>query len=249
VLTSVDEKIEARQRLVSFLREFDIPFVEGLREFTECYIEVADYYRPVIEIYNEHRMLISSQEEKFKAVVKTTLKGITKIPPSAPPPVGLPAKPKFHDKQLVRILPEFQGRGKVHPFGDRIWYVQYSEDRGGRYDYHCKLAAEHNSDIPVAELTRKAAWCMESELYEALFDGERIDGQKYGPEMKKVESTNVDSIGYTHTTQTLRVKFTNGDVYDYEQVPPDIAEGLQTARSPGGFLAAHIKGSFKYKKL
>lgn len=75
------------------------------------------------------------------------------------------------------------------------------------------------------------------------------ENAKAGPEMKKVDSTNVDAIGYMHTTQTLRVKFTNGDVYEYAQVPADIAEGLQTARSPGGFLAAHIKGSFKYKKL
>lgn len=74
------------------------------------------------------------------------------------------------------------------------------------------------------------------------------DGAKYGPEMKKVQSSNVDSFGYTHTTQTLRVKFTNGQVYDYFKVPAEIAEGLEKAQSPGGFLNAHIKGSFKYEK-
>lgn len=67
--------------------------------------------------------------------------------------------------------------------------------------------------------------------------------------MHKVQSTNVDSFGYTAATKTLRVKFTNGDVYDYEQVPHGIADGMRTAQSPGGFLAAHVKGSFLYKKL
>lgn len=69
------------------------------------------------------------------------------------------------------------------------------------------------------------------------------------PEMKKVSSTNVDSFGYTPATKTLRVKFINGSVYDYHDVPAEIAEGLGKAQSPGGFIAAHVKGGFKYTQL
>lgn len=173
MLRSIDDKIEDRRKLLTFLRSFKIPFVEGISDLNEGCVVLAEKYRPVINIYNEHLLVITAQEEKFKADINAALMVASNLPdmPSAPP-AGLP---------------------------------------------------------PAQAMTDPSA--------------------KYGPEMKSLKSSNVDSFGYTHTTQTLRVKFTNGDVYDYEGVPHEIAQGLETAQSPGGFLNAHVKGSFKYKKL
>ena len=66
-------------------------------------------------------------------------------------------------------------------------------------------------------------------------------------EMIKLASSNLDACSFKDGV--LRVKFTNGSIYEYYDVPLEIAEGLLAANSPGGFLNAHVKGSFEYKLI
>ncbi|MDR2441053.1 MAG: KTSC domain-containing protein [Planctomycetaceae bacterium] len=63
-------------------------------------------------------------------------------------------------------------------------------------------------------------------------------------------SSNIASIGYDETTQTLEVKFLNGRVYHYYDVdvPYPIYQDLLTAQSHGKYLAAHVKGRYRYSK-
>lgn len=64
-----------------------------------------------------------------------------------------------------------------------------------------------------------------------------------------VSSSNINSIGYDKETSTLEVEFNNGSAYKYFDVPVSLFEGLRDADSVGGFLAANIKGSYRFSKV
>lgn len=68
-------------------------------------------------------------------------------------------------------------------------------------------------------------------------------------EMKHVDSSNIQAIGYDAESSTLQVEFKNGGTYQYFDVPEKIFEGLRDADSVGGYLAANIKGVFRYSKV
>ena len=59
-------------------------------------------------------------------------------------------------------------------------------------------------------------------------------------ERQEVDSSNIDAVGYDETTQTLEIEFRNG-VYQYEDVPEDVYEGLMGADSIGGFFHECIR--------
>ena len=63
------------------------------------------------------------------------------------------------------------------------------------------------------------------------------------------ESSNVSEIGYENSTLTLEVKFHNGGVYQYFDVPQHIWEAFKAADSKGKFLAHNIKGHYRYAKV
>ena len=64
-----------------------------------------------------------------------------------------------------------------------------------------------------------------------------------------VESSNIESIGYDVKSETLEIEFHNGVVYQYFDVHQNIWDGLRSASSHGEYLAANIKGSFRYSKV
>ena len=63
-----------------------------------------------------------------------------------------------------------------------------------------------------------------------------------------VVSSNVQSVGYDGPTTVLEVEFTNGSVYQYFDVPQITYDALLSAPSVGSFLAANIKGHFRYAR-
>ncbi len=68
-------------------------------------------------------------------------------------------------------------------------------------------------------------------------------------QMINVDSSNVTAVGYDEDSDTLQVEFHNGGTYQYFDVPVHLFEGLRDADSVGGFLAANIKGSYRYSKV
>ncbi|MFT6502600.1 MAG: hypothetical protein ACJASQ_002727 [Crocinitomicaceae bacterium] len=64
-----------------------------------------------------------------------------------------------------------------------------------------------------------------------------------------VQSSNISSIGYDASSQTLQVQFNSGDVYEYYSVPPSEHSGLMNASSHGKYLNANIKGSYDYQQV
>ena len=69
--------------------------------------------------------------------------------------------------------------------------------------------------------------------------------------MKKtpVTSSNVESIGYDEDSSTLEIEFKNGATYQYFDVPENVFNELRNANSVGEYLAASIKGSYRYSKV
>lgn len=64
-----------------------------------------------------------------------------------------------------------------------------------------------------------------------------------------VSSSNIHSIGYKEETQTLRIWFLNGSVYDYYNVPLMEFDGLLNAPSVGSYLARSIKGNYPFERV
>lgn len=64
-----------------------------------------------------------------------------------------------------------------------------------------------------------------------------------------VISTNLASVGYDNSTQTLEVEFLNGGIYQYFDVPSSVFEDLMAAESVGSYHAANVKNSYRYARL
>jgi DNA helicase HerA-like ATPase len=67
-------------------------------------------------------------------------------------------------------------------------------------------------------------------------------------EREPVTSSNVVSVGYEPTSETLEVEFTNG-VYQYYNVPQPIHEQMMAAGSVGKFLNVYIKPTYPCAKV
>lgn len=68
-------------------------------------------------------------------------------------------------------------------------------------------------------------------------------------ERKKVSASNIRSVGYDPSTQTLEVEFVNGSVMQYTRVSADLHRRLVSASSPGSFFKDHIEEDFTAKRV
>lgn len=68
-------------------------------------------------------------------------------------------------------------------------------------------------------------------------------------ERTPVQSSDLASVGYCQSSRTLEVEFKSGSVYHYFEVPADTHKGLMDAPSKGKYLAARVKGTYRYRKV
>ena len=54
---------------------------------------------------------------------------------------------------------------------------------------------------------------------------------------------------YDETRRVLRVTFTSGEVYDYADVPPEVAAGLKAAPSQGRFFGSDIRDHYPCHRI
>lgn len=66
---------------------------------------------------------------------------------------------------------------------------------------------------------------------------------------RPVTSTNLRQVAYDPTTNTLGVIFKNNTEYHYYNVPEVVYRGLMSANSHGSYLAAHVKGHYRYQQI
>lgn len=62
-------------------------------------------------------------------------------------------------------------------------------------------------------------------------------------------SSNVAAIRYDEDQLLLEVEFLNGGRYHYYDVPAQIAYDFDQAASKGEYLAASIKGHYRYSRV
>jgi len=65
--------------------------------------------------------------------------------------------------------------------------------------------------------------------------------------MIPVSSSNIHSIGYSNGT--LYVQFLSGGLYEYYNVPESAYRALMSASSHGSYLAAYVKGVYRYHRI
>ena len=69
------------------------------------------------------------------------------------------------------------------------------------------------------------------------------------PEMIPVESSNVESIGYDQENQIVYVRFLNGSLYIYKEVPEYEFENLLNAPSIGSYIHSNFKNVYPYERI
>jgi KTSC domain len=65
----------------------------------------------------------------------------------------------------------------------------------------------------------------------------------------KVESSNLASVGYDESTQTLEIEFNHGAVYQYSEVDKEVYDELMEADSKGSYFNSCIRGAFPYVQV
>jgi len=68
-------------------------------------------------------------------------------------------------------------------------------------------------------------------------------------EMKPVKSSNIQEVGYDESTETMRVQFTNGSIYEYRNIPVIVNNDFMQASSLGAYLNRNIRNSYPYEKI
>ncbi len=64
-----------------------------------------------------------------------------------------------------------------------------------------------------------------------------------------VTSSSIKSIGYDPASHLLEVEMSNGDVYQYFNVAPQVHRDLANAGSIGQYFAYYIKTTYRWRKV
>ncbi len=64
-----------------------------------------------------------------------------------------------------------------------------------------------------------------------------------------VSSSNLRSVGYDATTQTLEIEFHSGGIYQYFDVPQSVYDALMAASSHGSYFYYHIRNAYHYRPV
>ena len=62
-------------------------------------------------------------------------------------------------------------------------------------------------------------------------------------------STVIAGINYDALTETLRITFVTGMIYDYKNVPEEVYTALKTSGSKGIYFNKHIKDKYQFEKI
>ena len=68
-------------------------------------------------------------------------------------------------------------------------------------------------------------------------------------ERKRLGATQIRSVGYDQTTQTLEVELPGGAILQYARVSPEVYRRLMAAPSPGSYYRDNIEESYSARRL
>lgn len=67
--------------------------------------------------------------------------------------------------------------------------------------------------------------------------------------MQRVSSSNLSEVGYNKMSYTLTIKFRDGSIYEYYNVPENIYNGLMRASSKGTYAHQKIYKNYRQRKI
>lgn len=68
-------------------------------------------------------------------------------------------------------------------------------------------------------------------------------------ERKRVSASNIRSVGYDASSQTLEVEFSSGSIVQYSRVSPEVHRRLMNAPSPGSYFKDNIEEEYTARRL
>ena len=68
-------------------------------------------------------------------------------------------------------------------------------------------------------------------------------------ERKRLNSTQIRSVGYDPASQTLEVELSAGTILQYARVSPVVQRRIRAAPSPGSYYRDNIEESFTARRL
>jgi hypothetical protein len=68
-------------------------------------------------------------------------------------------------------------------------------------------------------------------------------------ERKRVNSSKLRAVGYDEKSRTLEIEMSNGDVYQYTGVYPEVHRRLMAAPNPTAFFDDKIAEEYSSKRL
>jgi len=68
-------------------------------------------------------------------------------------------------------------------------------------------------------------------------------------ERKRVNSSKLRSVGYDEKTQTLEIEFSNGQVYQYVKVYPEVYRRFVAAPNPTAFYDDKIAEDYTGRRV
>jgi KTSC domain len=68
-------------------------------------------------------------------------------------------------------------------------------------------------------------------------------------ERKRVNASNLRSVGYDAGKQLLEIEFTSGSIVQYSGVSPEVHRRFMSSPSPGSFFQDQIDENFPSRRL
>jgi hypothetical protein len=68
-------------------------------------------------------------------------------------------------------------------------------------------------------------------------------------ERKRVNASNIRSVGYDARTRVLEIEFSNGGIYQYSGVSEEVHRRFMNTPSPGSFFRDSIEEDFPSKRV
>jgi hypothetical protein len=66
---------------------------------------------------------------------------------------------------------------------------------------------------------------------------------------KRVNASNIRSVGYDSRNRVLEIEFSNGGISQYTGVSDEVHRRLMNAPSPGSYFHDNIEESFSAKRI
>jgi len=68
-------------------------------------------------------------------------------------------------------------------------------------------------------------------------------------ERKKVSSSNLRSVGYDASTQTLEVELSDGSIWQYSKVPSEVYRRFMAAQSMVSYYRDNIEEDYSRRRI